>query len=325
MDSAIKLSIIIPAYNTAALIGRCLESVFDQDLPTDDFEVIVVNDGSMDNTLEVIENFAKDKNNVKVFSQENKRQGAARNLGLRHARGEYIWFIDSDDYIEANCYRKIYEKANSSKLDILSFGSCRINTDTNYREDHFCDSKYDSVVMRGEDALVKRLVPITICHLFHHSFLVDNDLYFREQMVYEDNEFIIKSYYYAQRVSFVRDIFYYYNITTPSTTRSTSSQPIFDLIKATNHTIDFCNSIQVGVQTRCAMSFYAIIAFNCIFDKLKQQGGDVGKEVIRKILPMRKKLVPTMLLSFHLKYCLEAIVLAVSVKLLLTINNMRRC
>ena len=101
----IKVSVIIPAYNTENQITKCLNSVLNQTLK--EIEIIVIDDGSTDNTLELINNFKLTDSRITVISQENKKQGAARNRGIEIAKGEYIGFVDSDDYIDRDYYEKL--------------------------------------------------------------------------------------------------------------------------------------------------------------------------------------------------------------------------
>ena len=94
-----RLSIIIPAYNAGKYLERCVSSCEEQSVPQDEFEIIVVNDGSKDNTLEVAESLADKYSNLRIFSKENGGSSSARNMGLDHAKGDYITFVDSDDYL----------------------------------------------------------------------------------------------------------------------------------------------------------------------------------------------------------------------------------
>ena len=111
----IKVSVIIPVFNTEKYISKCLSSLVNQTL--DDIEIICVNDGSTDNSLEIIEKIANNDARIKIINQEHKKQGAARNAGLKIAEGEYIGFVDSDDWIDLNYYEMLYNTAK--KYDAL--------------------------------------------------------------------------------------------------------------------------------------------------------------------------------------------------------------
>jgi len=115
-----KLSIIIPVYNVGEYIGECLESILNQ--PFKDFEVICVNDGSTDNSLEILEKYKEKDNRIIIIDKKNEGSGIARNAGIDIARGEYLFFIDGDDGIEENTLEEIINKADELNTDILVFG-----------------------------------------------------------------------------------------------------------------------------------------------------------------------------------------------------------
>lgn len=115
-----KVSIIIPVYNTSALLPRCLESVVSQSLC--EIEIICIDDGSTDNSLEVLNSWAAKDSRIQVLTQPNGRQGKARNNGMNHARGEYIGMIDSDDYIPHEYFEQLYTAAVEADADIAMCG-----------------------------------------------------------------------------------------------------------------------------------------------------------------------------------------------------------
>ena len=101
--SDIRLSIIIPFFNVEKFIGRCLESVYSQDIPENEYEVICVDDSSPDDSLSIVQDYAQKHANLRIVkNKQNRKLGGARNAGLDVASGDYIWFIDSDDFIEDN-------------------------------------------------------------------------------------------------------------------------------------------------------------------------------------------------------------------------------
>ncbi|NER13987.1 glycosyltransferase [Leptobacterium flavescens] len=117
------LSIVIPMYNAEKYIACCLDSVLSQDLPSEDYEIIVANDGSRDKSPEIVENYIKEHSNIILHNQSNQGNGAARNAGAALARGKYLYFLDSDDYIAANVLGGLTEILEKEQLDILGFKS----------------------------------------------------------------------------------------------------------------------------------------------------------------------------------------------------------
>lgn len=125
------VSVIIPVFNTALQLKRCLDSVLTQSLA--DFEVICINDGSTDNSLEVLQKYAQKDPRIRIFSQENKKQGAARNLGVQKAKGKYIFFLDSDDFLPTYALKTLVEIAQETGVPVV------------ISEDYFVSSKKEVI------------------------------------------------------------------------------------------------------------------------------------------------------------------------------------
>lgn len=115
------LSIIIPVYNVENYVEHCITSCLKQNILISEYEIIIVNDGSTDNSLFIAEKTATGHPNIKIISQCNKGLSMARNKGLSLAQGDYIWFVDSDDYIEENCLKQIIETCKKG-YDVISVG-----------------------------------------------------------------------------------------------------------------------------------------------------------------------------------------------------------
>lgn len=117
-----KLSIIIPVYNVEKYLEECIESIFLQNLSESDFEVILINDGSTDNSQNICEKIVKEKSNVSLYNQINKGQSSARNLGIQKSQGEYILFVDSDDYLKPFYLKSLLKVIEDKSLDFIGFG-----------------------------------------------------------------------------------------------------------------------------------------------------------------------------------------------------------
>lgn len=116
-----RLSIVIPVYNVEKYLRNCLDSVLDQDLQPIDYEIIIVNDGSTDGSLQIAQDYAKLNPHIKVIDKKNGGVASARNCGMDAAIGKFIYFIDSDDYLESNCLKKLVDTCEDERLDILTF------------------------------------------------------------------------------------------------------------------------------------------------------------------------------------------------------------
>ncbi|MGL5578862.1 MAG: glycosyltransferase [Fusobacteriaceae bacterium] len=115
------LSVVVPMYNVEEYILRCLESLQKQDIPEEQYEIILIDDGSRDRTVEYAKEFSQNHKNIRIISQKNGGASVARNRGIDEARGKYIWFVDADDYVLENRFGILLEKAIGNDLDILSF------------------------------------------------------------------------------------------------------------------------------------------------------------------------------------------------------------
>ena len=113
----VKVSVIVPVYNGEKYLTQCLDSIINQTL--EDIEIISINDGSEDNSLSILERYASMDNRIKIISTENRGLGAARNSGLELATGEYVAFVDADDWIDKETYEQLYSKSASSDLVII--------------------------------------------------------------------------------------------------------------------------------------------------------------------------------------------------------------
>ena len=120
-DYKYKLSIIIPMYNAEKYIGACLDSILDSDLLKEEYEIVIVNDGSKDNSPEIAQNYASKYSNITYLSQENQGQSTARNYGIKTCQGEYVWCVDADDKLISEQLSKIIEAIDKyNNLDILA-------------------------------------------------------------------------------------------------------------------------------------------------------------------------------------------------------------
>ena len=185
-----KLSVIIPLYNTEKYIYKCIESCLNQSQSHDDYEIIVVNDGSTDDSYNIAKSFEKGDFNVQVLSQENNKQGAARNFGLKKARGEYIWFVDSDDWIEQNAIENLLSIVKKTPVDIVRFNAVDYTGSSSKLRPckHIPNIIYNRQKILSENKF-------SVCfpfHIFNREFLLKNNLFFLEGVFFEDNELMIK-------------------------------------------------------------------------------------------------------------------------------------
>ena len=114
------LSIVVPVYNAETYIKQCLDSLLEQDTEQEKYEIICINDGSTDDSLRILEEYAKKYDNIRLIDKQNEGVSVARNLGLEKACGKYVWFVDADDFIKPNCLKMI-KVPIENEPDIINF------------------------------------------------------------------------------------------------------------------------------------------------------------------------------------------------------------
>lgn len=210
-----KVSIILPVYNVEKYLEECMESAINQTL--DSIEIIAVNDGSTDNSIDILKKYEEKYDFVKIVTQENKGLSGARNTGLREAKGEYVYFLDSDDYIELNSMEYCYNIAVENNLDIITFDAISF-ADKDYTgkmliENYKRDNKLESKVMNGQDfynyAKEKRgyNTPIWL-NFYRREFLLSNKIEFYEGIIHEDELHTLKSYILANKIMYIPKAFF---------------------------------------------------------------------------------------------------------------------
>ncbi len=251
-----KLSIIIPVYNVHAYIRRCLESCLAQDLPPGQFELVLVNDGSTDNSEEICREYAAQHPQVTLICQENHGQSVARNRGLDKARGEYVWFVDADDWIAENALAEAVQKCDAAKLDMLAFSGIEQEREPNPKV--ACTRNMEFIEMTGRDYLRTRdPTTCTPLYLFRRSFLLENKLTFPKGVFFEDEDFVYRSLYCCEKIGFLNRVLYYVNPRQDSTTRDQNPDLAYDLLEVSRRMSNF---LKTSVEPKYRRTFHDRIA-----------------------------------------------------------------
>lgn len=214
-QAIVKVSVIIPVYNTELYLKECLDSIINQTLK--EIQIICINDGSTDNSLDILNHCALGDNRIHVFSQENRGQSAARNVGTRMATGTYIYFFDSDDVLELDALEYLYQVATSEKLDILYFDGnlfgdnvdlqhkkFGINAINNYKRIEELGGVYSGQDIMEEFHRIGGYRTSVCLQFFLKEFLEKNVLDFYEGILHEDDAFTFISMLLAQRTSHIK-------------------------------------------------------------------------------------------------------------------------
>lgn len=234
-----KLSIVIPVYNVEAYLHKCLDSVLAQTLV--DFEVICVNDGSTDGSLTIIEAYAAKDKRIHIISQPNSGLSAARNAGIKGASGDYLFFLDSDDWIEPNSL-EVLSKSVSDE-DFVAFNGRRFFEDGRVEEP---DKGVSEPEMTGWNYYNKYALKThkfhfvcVVLRLYKREFLLKNNLFFEKGIYHEDNLFTPIACYYAKKIKVIPDSLYIYRIREGSITKKPNLKHITDTIIIANKLAEF--------------------------------------------------------------------------------------
>ena len=304
-----KLSIIIPVYNVEKYVGRCIESCLDQDLPKDQYEVLVVNDGTKDNSVAVVEKYITPENNVTLIHRENGGLSAARNTGLQHAQGEYVWFVDSDDWITESALTAIFDELRND-IDILQIQHRLVYDNHSYDKDVI--DEYEYGIKDGpyitKNGKVTIPVPFAI---YRREFLIENNLKFVEGILHEDMEFKPRAVYLAKKISSTKHICYnYYKGNINSITSNHTIRNVEGSMYAAESLVKFCKNVDGNC--RAPIFKLASVSINsAIFSYIhleKQLDADIAKQCILK----NKSTLHCMLKTNSLRYFLEGVFLLVS-------------
>ena len=219
------VSVIIPVYNVEKYLKECLDSVFSQTL--DDFEVIAINDGSIDSSLEILNDYAKKDKRLKIISKNNEGQGLARNDGLKQAKGEFTLFLDSDDWLENNALEKLYRVITQKNAQMVFFNVNRFYQQSSKTSFYnYCAPYLASVgesVFSPEDLLEKiYLTPAYPFKFYRTSFLRENNYHYLSGRFWEDHmpHFVILAN--ADRMCVLPEAVYNYRIHSKSSTANAS-------------------------------------------------------------------------------------------------------
>lgn len=258
MNDKISVSVVIPVYNGEDYVMECLHSVLSQTLQ--DFEIIVINDGSTDATLQVIAEVQKYTDKINCITIENHGQGYARNYAIPLCRGEYICFVDADDKIEPRTLELAYDRAKEDGVDLVVFdwkyfnglaGTVRYNNTASY---------FAKRILEGEECLeLLETTPFfTVNKLYSKEFLLGNEIRYGEGYIYEDIPFWVGVCAHAQKVSLIHSPLYSVRINQSSTTKTNyeTDWHSSSFIKAVSESLEVLGNTEKEVYTHLYRYFF---------------------------------------------------------------------
>ena len=209
----IKVSVIMPVYNVGKYLNECIDSVINQTLK--DIEIICIDDGSRDNSLNILNSYKEKDNRIHIIQQQNQYAGIARNNGLKMATGKYIIFLDSDDWFDRNMLESMYNQAEKDNSDIVICGWKNFNNLTKNITNEFeiQDDLINISPFSPEEIADKLFIfnkPNPWTKLYRRDFFIEKELCFEDVKCYNDMTCVYTSYLLANKISVMKDCFVYY-------------------------------------------------------------------------------------------------------------------
>lgn len=303
----ILVSIIVPVYNVESYLIKCINSILNQTYKN--LEIILVNDGSTDSSGEICEQYSKIDNRIKVIHKENGGLSDARNFGIKTAKGKYILFVDSDDYIEENAVEKLLEVSEKKNLDVVCGNSIKIS---DYNKRTMFGGVNENIVKTGLDYLVecinnKRFSAPVWLRMYRADLIKNNNLYFKKGLLHEDENWTPKVLLKANRVAYINFSFYNYIIRKNSITqKKDKTKNIKDIIYTCNELEKIYNSLNISEKHKNILKDYLARLYmnTCTYGEF-----DINfyKKLVNKKFPLVN--------SYNLKTKLEAVIYIFSIKL----------
>ncbi len=227
-----KISVIVPVYNVEKYISKCLDSLVNQTLK--DIEIIVVNDGTKDNSQEIIDKYVKKYSNVKSYIKENGGLSSARNYGLKYATGEYIAFVDSDDYVDCNMYEDMYNKAKEGNFEVVA---CDLKYIYDEKEVLAYSNLKKDLITKEEIRKSYIYIYPSVWNKIYTKKLLQN-IEFKENIWFEDVEFLYRLFPKIKNIGYINKHYYNY-VQRDGAITSTFNNKLYDYIYNWNGVIDF--------------------------------------------------------------------------------------
>ena len=275
-----KVSIIVPVYNSKNYIKKCIESILNQTY--DDFELLIVDDGSNDNTESIIKKYNDER--IKYFKTENNGAGNARNLGIDKSSGEFIVFVDSDDYIAKEFVEKLVNKVESESLEIAvcNFYKKKKNRIKKEKINHFENSN-----LKNNEELLLEIGFELWNKIYKKSLIIKNKLRFNDNIRYEYIPFVLDALLYAKKVGHIDEYLYYFVIHVNSETYKASEKEydILSIFKEMNAKYKGNNKEIIKRITLNELNNY-------IIDQKNQKDKKIREKTINEIYDYFEKEIP---------------------------------
>lgn len=207
------ISIIIPCYKVEKYLRQCLNSVLKQTLKN--IEIICINDGSPDSSLSIMREYAAIDKRIVIIDQENQGLSCARNNAISIAKGEYMWYVDSDDWIRKDACEILYKKAKENSLDVLNLARVNYDDETGkykqlrWQKMDYVNSDKEIFSKDEVDGFIENIPISAVGYLYRRQFISDHDILFPEKLLFEDNYFLRKSLIFVRRFGIESKVLYF--------------------------------------------------------------------------------------------------------------------
>lgn len=315
------LSIIIPIYKVEKYVRGTLESIYNQEFEEGEFEVICVNDGTPDNSMQIVNEYASQHTNLRIINQMNQGLSCARNAGLSIAQGEYVWFVDSDDSLEAGSLSQTTQYIKSDPdTEILGFDIVRVQeTDKKEKIEHVIQKDKNfhlyHLSLHTKDIIHKTHIAPVQRFIFKHSFLRNHHLTFYPKIYHEDMEFMSKAFFLANQIKFIKYAPYRYLVRNSGNIMSSAN------IKSVTDKMTIASELnhfkQKHATSRFEKAYFDDITFYLIRNILKYPQNDNVE--FKKMIAKKRKEIKSILIKglqanwyfADIRKCIIAIILLI--------------
>lgn len=264
-----KVSIIVPVYNVEKYLRKCIDSLINQTL--NDIEIICINDGSTDKSLKILKEYKNKDSRIILLNQENSGQSVARNRGIEIAKGEYLGFVDPDDWIDLDYYEKLYNAAISTNVDIATAGIIRI---TGIKQKKFLQFNEETITENINLKFERCDVPEKSYiwnKIYKTQKIKEINLKFEEGRIFEDCIFTPQALFFLGKMVTVPNIYYYYLRRGNSTVKQRSEKANADSIYAHKKANDFIKEHNIDISSHEPKT-YRFKIFGVTIFKIRQKG-----------------------------------------------------
>lgn len=267
-----RLSIIVPVYNVEQYIVKCIESLLVN--ATDDYEIVIVNDGTKDHSIDLVREHFHDPK-IRIVEQENQGLSVARNTGVAEAKGDYLWFVDSDDWVEPNSVDIICEALSEGNIDVLYQASTFVYQEGERHEDK---RSHPEGVCRGAELLLSTCPTCAQFYIVERSFWLAHQFAFYPGILHEDNELMFKVVYKAERIKCLDMPLYYHNLRPGSITQTFNPKRCYSLRIVLESMFDFMEK-EVRNEDRKVFAPYILDALYAMLDAAKEGDASIKHDI----------------------------------------------